>query len=51
MGFAMLFLGFLFERDRETNFEKIITLPLLDSLNLFKKIYFNLGHAFFSGKI
>ena len=51
MDFARLFLGFLFEGDRETNFERVLALPLLGSLNLSKKFCFHLGDAFFSSEI
>ena len=51
MGFARLFLGFPFEGDGETNFERVLALPLLGSLNSSKKFFFNLGDAFFSSKI
>ena len=51
MGFARLFLGFLFEGDRETNFERVLALPFMGSLNLSKKFCFHLGDAFLSRKI
>ena len=51
MGFARLFLGFLFEGDRETNFERVLALPFMGSLNLSKKFCFHLGDAFLSNEI
>ena len=40
-----------FLREIETNFERVLALPLLGSLNLSKKFCFNLGDVFFSSEI
>ena len=37
-----------FLREIEKNFERVLALPLLGSLNLYKKICFYLGDVFFS---